>query len=60
MSGLGVIPAIIVKSKVLTHVCNMEINFFPKPQISNFPFIYNLKKPACASKRDGLVRPTLP
>ena len=41
---------------------NMEINFFPKCHsklTSNFPFIVNLKKPACASKQDGLVFATL-
>ena len=36
----------------------MEINFFSK-EISNFPFIDNLKKPAYASKQDGPVLATL-
>ena len=43
-------------------VQNMEINFFPKchsKSKSNFPFIVNLKKRACASKQDGLVFATL-
>ena len=51
-----------VKSRVLTHVYNMEINFFTKghsKQTSNFPFIDILKKPPCASKQDGLVLGTL-
>ena len=40
----------------------MEINFFPKgysKEASNFPFKDNLKKPAHASKWDGLVLVTL-
>ena len=51
-----------VNSQVLTTVYNMEINIFPKCQskrTQNFPFIDNLKYPACASKREGLVLATL-
>ena len=39
-----------VKSRILTPVYNMVTKFCP-----NFPFIDNLKKPACASKQDRLV-----
>ena len=52
----------IKKLQVLTSVYNSEINFFPKDQSkqpSNFPFIDNLKNPACASKQNGLVLATL-
>ena len=44
--------------QVSKRVNDMEINFFSKGKsklTSNFPFIDNLKKPACASKQDGLV-----
>ena len=53
---------ITIKSRVLTNVYNMEINFSPKghsKKTSNFSFKDNLKKPACASKQDGLVLTTL-
>ena len=50
------------KLGVLTPVYNMVISFFQKghsEETLNFPFIDNLKKLACASKRDGLVLVTL-
>ena len=52
------------KYRKVASICvyNMEINFFPKghsKQTSNFPFIDNLKKPACAFKQDKLELPTL-
>ena len=39
----------------------MEINVSQighNKKTSNFPFIDNMKKPACATKQDGLVLPT--
>ena len=51
-----------IESQVIKSVYNMEFYFFPKghsKQTSNFPFIDNLKKPACVSKWDRLVPPTL-
>ena len=47
---------------VLTWVTNSEILFFPKGHSTKAlrtPFISNLKKPACAFKRDVLVLATL-
>ena len=46
-----------VKSWALTRLNYMEVNFFPKGD-SKYPFIYKLKKPACAPNRDGILLTT--
>ena len=59
------IPLLLAKSAltcwVLTHVTNYKTNFLSKSQyirIENL-FISNLKRPACASKREGLLLATV-
>ena len=51
-----------IQSRVLMRITNQEINFLSKghsTQGLKIPFISNLKKPACASKRDVLELATL-
>ena len=50
-----------LKLRVLTCVYNLEINFSSKGHSKQASTIVidNLKKPACASKQDGLVFTTL-
>ena len=52
INALGLLTLV---SRVLMRVYNMKIHFFPQRS----QYISNLKKPACASKRDGLVLATL-
>ena len=62
-SGLKLRRATItIKSRVLMRVYNSEINVLPKghsTEASKILMIDNLKRPACASKQDGLLLVTI-
>ena len=49
----------VVESRVLTRITKYEINFLSKGHSTMYIRTENLKKPACASKRDMLELPTL-
>ena len=58
------VPPFIIESQVLTRVTNYEFNFLSKGvlmyiRIKKIPFISNLKKLSCATKRDMLELVTL-